>query len=141
MRKIYQAGALILFSAIAVTAQVRNKIAPDNNSQSKKSKMEVVLIDRFVVPAAAKSEFLDRANINRKFIKSLPGFMGDNVYEEGGETESRIVTVAVWAGEEAFQNAKASVTEFYKQQGFDMPALIKRLHIQMERGIFRRLQD
>jgi heme-degrading monooxygenase HmoA len=141
MRKIYQAGVLLLFSAIAITAQAQNKVAPGRSSQSKKSKMEVVLIDRFVVPAAAKSEFLERANINRNFIKSLPGFVGDNVYEEDGETESRVVTVAVWASEEAFQNARASVTEYYRQQGFDMPALIKRLNIQMERGIYKRLQE
>ena len=103
--------------------------------------MEVVLIDRFVIPAAAKSEFLERANINRKFIKALPGFVGDIAYEEDSGTELRIVTVAVWASEEAFQNARASVTEYYKQQGFDMPALIKRLHIQMERGIYKRMVE
>ena len=103
--------------------------------------MEVVLIDRFVVPAAAKSEFLERANINRNFIKSLPGFIGDNAYEEESKNESRIVTVAVWASEEAFQNARASVNEYYKKQGFDISALIKRLHIQMERGIYKRMKE
>jgi heme-degrading monooxygenase HmoA len=141
MRKIYQAGMTLLFSAIAVTAQAQNKVIPDSISQSKKSKMEVILIDRFVIPTAAKSEFLERANINRKFIKTLPGFLGDNVYEEYNGTELRIVTVATWASEEAFQNARASVTEYYKLQGFDMPALIKRLHIQMERGIYKRLVE
>jgi len=103
--------------------------------------MEVVLIDRFVVPTAAKSEFLERANINRQFIKSLPGFVGDNAYEETTETESHIVTVAVWASEEAFQNARASVADYYKKQGFDVSALVKRLHIQMERGTYKRMQE
>jgi hypothetical protein len=43
--------------------------------------------------------------------------------------------------EEAFQNVRTSVAEYYKQQGFDMPALLKKLHIQMERGIYKRLQE
>lgn len=141
MKKVYQTGALILFSVIAIKVQAQNKLVPGSSSKNKKSKMEVVLIDRFVLPAASKAEFLERANINRRFIKSLPGFMEDNAYEEDGENESRIVTVAVWANEEAFENARASVTEYYKQQGFDMPALIKRLRIQMERGIYKKLQE
>jgi heme-degrading monooxygenase HmoA len=141
MRKIYHAGMMFLFSAIAVTARAQNKVTPDSISHTKKSKMEVILIDRFVIPTAAKSEFLERANINRKFIRALPGFIADTIYEEDGGTELRIVTVAVWANDEVFQNARASVTEYYKRTGFDMPALIKRLHIQMERGIYKRLQE
>jgi heme-degrading monooxygenase HmoA len=141
MRKIYLTGVLILLSAVAVSGQTQSKLIPGNQSKSKRSNMEVVLIDRFVVPAAAKTEFWERANINRQFIKSLPGFVQDNAYEEDGEDESRIVTVAVWANEKAFENARQSVTEYYKQQGFDMPALIKRLHIQMERGIYKRLEN
>ncbi|MDO3626623.1 antibiotic biosynthesis monooxygenase [Mucilaginibacter sp. BT774] len=141
MRKICQAGMLLLFSVTALAAQAQNKVSPDNSSQSKKSKMEVILIDRFVMPRAAKSEFLERANINRKFIKALPGFVGDNAYEEDDGNELRIVTVATWASEEAFQNARTSVTEYYKQQGFDMQALIKRLHIQMERGVYKRMVE
>jgi heme-degrading monooxygenase HmoA len=141
MKKVYQTGALILFSAIAIKAHAQNKVASDSSLQSKKSKMEVILIDRFIVPAASKAEFLERASTNRKYIKSLPGFMGDNAYEEDGENELRIVTVATWANEEAFENARSSVIEYYKQQGFDMPALIKKLNIQMERGIYRKLQE
>jgi len=141
MRKIYQVGMLLLFSGIAVLTHAQNKVSPDSISPSKKSKMEVVLIDRFVVPAAAKSEFLERANINRNFIKSLPGFVRDDAYEEDGENESRIVTVAVWASEEAFQNARASVIEYYKKQSFDMPPFIKKLHIQMERRIYKRMVE
>ena len=141
MRQIYQAGMLLLFSATTLETQAQIKMSPDSNSLSKKSKMEVVLIDRFVVPAAAKSEFLERANINRNFIKSLPGFIGDNAYEEESENESRIVTVAEWASEETFQNARASVIEYYKKQSFDMPPFIKKLHIQMERRIYKRMVE
>lgn len=100
--------------------------------------MEVVLIDRFVIPASAKSEFLERTRFNRDFIKSLPGFVGDGVYEDDEPTESRIVTVAVWASQEAINNARAAVTEYYKKQGFDVAAFTKKLNIQMERGIYKK---
>lgn len=43
------------------------------NSPGKKSNMQLVFIDRFVVPNTAKAEFLERMKINRDFIKTLPG--------------------------------------------------------------------
>lgn len=100
--------------------------------------MEVVLIDRFVVPAAARKEFLERTKFNRDFIKSQPGFVGDSVYEDDEPTESRIVTVAVWASEEAINNARAAVAKYYQEQGFDVSVFVKKLNIQMERGIYKK---
>jgi heme-degrading monooxygenase HmoA len=140
MKIIYRTGLLLLLVISGATALSQSGGKPGSNSQSKKSTMQVVLIDRFVVPTAAKAEFLERANINRDFIKNLPGFVEDNAYEEDGETESRIVTVAVWADEEAFKKARIAVTEEYKRQNFDVAELVKRLHIQMERGIYKRLE-
>lgn len=140
MKIIYQTGLVLLLIASGVTAQAQNKNTPGSNSPGKKSNMQVVLIDRFVVPAGAKAEFLESANINRDFIKHLPGFVEDNAYEEPGETESRIVTVAVWATEEAFQKARVAVVEEYKRQNFDVAELVNRLHIRMERGIYKRLE-
>lgn len=138
MRKIYQTGLGLLLVVSAISATAQQKANPDSDSQSKKSNMEVVLIDRFVIPASAKSEFLERTRFNRDFIKSLPGFVGDSVYEDDEPTESRIVTIAVWASQEAINNARATVTEYYKKEGFDVAAFTKKLNIRMERGIYKK---
>jgi heme-degrading monooxygenase HmoA len=143
MKTIYQTGTLLLFLIVSCTiamAQNTDRSA-GINSQSKKSKMQVVFIDRFVVPNAAKAEFLERMKTNRDFIKTLPGFIEDSAYEEAGETESYYVTTAIWRDEEAIQKARAAVTAEYQREGFNPPEFMKKLNIRMERGVFKKLQD
>ncbi|HWB28467.1 MAG TPA: hypothetical protein VG738_23505 [Chitinophagaceae bacterium] len=103
--------------------------------------MQVFFIDRFIMPVASKEAFLQRANINRSLIKTLPGFVEDNFYEQYSDGQYRCVTVAVWQDEQAIANARSVVTEEYKRQGFDMPAMMKQLNIQMERGVYNRLAE
>lgn len=103
--------------------------------------MAVFFIDRFIMPAASRAAFMERATINRNIIKILPGFIEDNFYETQTGDEYRVVTVAVWKNEEAVANAKSVVLETYRQQGFDMPAMLKRLNIQVERGVYSRMES
>lgn len=104
----------------------------------KAPKGAVQFIDKFIVPAAAKQEFLERVTINRSFIKTLPGFVEDAAYERAdGQGNLVFITVAVWLSEEAVQKAKEAVQAEYKKQGFDMPGMLKRLGIAMERGIYK----
>ncbi len=101
----------------------------------------VNFIDKFLVPAAAKTEFYERMRINRDFIKKLPGFIEDVAYEYTDANGDLVcVTVAQWGSREAIDKAKEAVQAEYKRQGFDMPAMIKRLNIVMERGIYRELR-
>lgn len=110
-------------------ASIRN-ISPDKD--------QVVFIDRFVIPQQSYSEFYERATINRNFIKTLPGFVRDEAYEMKAVDGNIIfITVAIWANEEAIKNAKVAVQQEYAKQGFDMPELIRRLNIGMERGNFK----
>src|SRR5882762_4314939 len=46
----------------------------------KSDTLEQIFIDKFFVPKDAKQEFDERMNINRNFIKKLPGFIEDNAY-------------------------------------------------------------
>lgn len=98
---------------------------------------EVSLIDKFFVPADAIAEFHERVLINRKFIKTLPGFITDASYEHSDEQGNLIcVTIARWAGREAVAKAKEAVQQEYSKEGFDMPAMLKRLSITIDRGIY-----
>lgn len=103
-------------------------------------KDQVNFIDKFLVPAAAIKEFKERVHINRELIKKLPGFIEDAAYEYADKDGNLIfVTVALWQNSEALNKAKEAVQAEYKKDGFDMPAMIKRLGITVDRGIYTRL--
>jgi hypothetical protein len=48
------------------------------------------------------------------------------------------VTIAVWKDEEAFQNAKKSAAEEFQRIGFNPPEIMRKLKVEIERGIYRR---
>jgi heme-degrading monooxygenase HmoA len=103
---------------------------------------EHVLIDKFIVHQNAKQEFVERMNINRNFIKNLPGFVEDKVYERVDEQGNLVVvTVAVWENEEAIKKAKEVVQAEYKNQNFNMQEMLKRLGITIDRGIYARVEN
>jgi steroid delta-isomerase-like uncharacterized protein len=106
------------------------------------SKDQVNFIDKFFIPAAAKTEFYERMRINRTFIRTLPGFIKDEAYEYTDENGNLIcVTVAHWANKEAMVKAREVVQAEYKREGFDMPAMLKRLDITIDRGTYTTVTD
>ncbi|MEO8475314.1 MAG: ester cyclase [Chryseolinea sp.] len=116
--------------------QIPKDVTSIRNTSPEKN--QVVFIDRFVVPQPSYKEFYERAAINRTYIKTLPGFVRDEAYEmKDAEGKIIFITVAVWANEEAIKNARIFVQQEYAKQGFDMPGLIKRLNIVMERGNYK----
>lgn len=100
--------------------------------------MQKIFIDRFIVPVPSKEEFFQRVKINREFIKTLPGFIQDFAYIRAEEERIFFVTVAVWKDQESIENAKKSVFSEYEKQGFDMPGMLERLGISIERGVFEK---
>ena len=118
-----------------------------NNSKTKTTtdsiqtnNSEQYFIDKFYVPRNSRQEFYERAKINRDFIRTLPGFIEDAVYERTDENgDFAIITVAIWQSEEAINNAKQAVQAEYKREGFDMQGLIKRLNITIDRGVYKKL--
>jgi heme-degrading monooxygenase HmoA len=100
-----------------------------------------VLIDKFFIPKEAKTEFVTRMKLNRDFIKNVPGFAGDHVYEQTDENGDFIlVTVATWQSDEALKNAKEAVQREYQRINFNPPEMLNRLHIRMERDIYSELE-
>ena len=77
--------------------------------------MEVLLIDKFIVPEESKAKFLEEVHKSAAFLRTLPGFVEGYVYEKtDGDSRNNVVTSAVWKDEEAFQNAKNSATEGFR---------------------------
>ena len=101
--------------------------------------MEIVLIDRFVVPKESMSEFLKAVHDSSSFLRTLPGFVEGFVYQNtDGSGRQNIITTAVWANEEAFQNAKQAALAEFQKRGFNPPEIMKRLRVEIERGVFSR---
>jgi heme-degrading monooxygenase HmoA len=101
--------------------------------------LEIVLIDKFIVPEESKARFLEEVHKSATFLRKLPGFVEGFVYEKTeGESRHNVVTTAVWQDEETFQNAKKSVAEGFKKIGFHPPEIKKELNIEIERAVYRR---
>lgn len=110
-------------------------VLPNDISSSPEN---VILIDKFIVPAAATNEFFDRVKINRDLIKALPGFIRDAAYNHTDNNGDVIfVTVAVWANQAVFEQARETVQAAYKREGFDMSGMLKRLNITIDRSVYK----
>lgn len=108
------------------------------NAQKAPTMEKQVFIDKFIIPESSAEEFVQRMNYNRSFIKNLPGFLEDDAYERTDESGNRIViTVAKWESEEALNKAQEAVQAEYKRIGFNPPEFLSRLHITMERAVYR----
>jgi len=108
----------------------------------KNSTDHVSFIDKFFVPSHATKEFYERMHINRNFIKTLPGFLEDAAYEYTDNDGNLIcITIALWESIEALNKAKEAVLEENRKQGVDIAAMLKRLKIVTDRGVYKETVD
>lgn len=98
----------------------------------------VYFVDRFVVPKNAVAAFADRMNYNRDIIKTIPGFIRDEVIiSELDNGDLSIMTIAVWLSQEHLDSARNIVQEEYRKIGFDPHKFTKQLNIITERQLYR----
>ena len=131
-----------LASQVKIYSQTTNsktELKMETIQEKKSDTLEKILIDKLTVPEKAKQEFIERMNINRNFIKQQPGFIGDAVYERSdGQGNLVYVTIAVWQNDDALNNAKEAVQAEYRKQNFNLPEMLKRLNITIDRGIYKK---
>ncbi|MDJ1481989.1 ester cyclase [Cytophagaceae bacterium YF14B1] len=107
-----------------------------------KNEQQVTFIDKFFVPKAAKEEFHQRVTINRNFIKTLPGFVKDIVYEHTDENGNlTCITMATWESQQALEHAKQTVQAEYTKEGFNPSEMLTRLGITMDRSIYQEVES
>jgi steroid delta-isomerase-like uncharacterized protein len=101
------------------------------------SNANVYFVDKFLVPKNAVDVFTERMNYNRSIIKTIPGFIRDDVmvtkHENGDLT---IMTVAVWETLDHVENGRKTVQKAYKKINFDPAEFTKRHGITMERQLY-----
>jgi len=113
-----------------------------NSKSNNQTGNELCFIDKFFVPADSIEEFTQRMNYNRNFIKNLPSFIEDKVYEQrDAEGNLNIITIAVLENQHYVDEAKSAVQSEYKRIEFNMPAFIERLKIKHERGLYHLMRQ
>ena len=101
--------------------------------------MEAVLIDQFVVPEGAVEEFLQHVRFSANIVKTRPGFVEGYVLQRAsGDGRVNVVTTALWASQVAMEDARKSIAAEFASIGFNPPEIMKRLGVQIERGIYHR---
>jgi len=106
------------------------------------SSLPLYRVDRFVVPYAARSEFLARVHMTHDVLRRQPGFVRDLLLEHGGTPgESVIVTIAEWENLAATEGARVAVAELHARENFSPQELFARTGIKAEVGSFRPLVD
>lgn len=101
--------------------------------------MEAVLVDLFIVPEAALDEFLRNVHFSANIVKTRPGFIEGHVFRHmAGEGRVNVVTTAVWANQAAMEEARKAIPVEFAKIGFSPPEIMKKLGVQIERGVYQR---
>ena len=75
---------------------------------SKGIRMQIALIDTFIVPEESSAPLLEASRTIQSILKTLPGFVEDSSTEAQSGWAYNIVTTAVWESEEAVQRREDS---------------------------------
>lgn len=97
-------------------------------------------VDKFVVPAAARDEFLARIRETHELLRRQPGFIRDAILEQvAGPGKFNIVTIAEWQDQAAIDAARDVVRRAHAQRGFSPQETMKRLGIEADIADYRAL--
>lgn len=100
----------------------------------------VYRMTQFLVPAAARAEFLARAAEAAHLLAAQPGLVRNTLLEQPQpDGSSRIVTLAEWRDDAAMEAAAVEVKKQQEAQGFNPQDLRARLNIQAETSQYRAL--
>lgn len=99
-------------------------------------------VDRFVVPEAARAEFIARVRMTHAVLRQQPGFVRDALLEQpGAPGESVIMTIAEWQSLAATAGARAAVTALHTRENFSPQELFARTGIKAEMGSYHPLAE
>ncbi len=114
----------------------------DPTALSKEKESTMFFVDKFFIPKNAIAEFTQRMQYNRNFIKSLPGFIKDEVMAyEDNSGDLILMTIAAWQNQDYLDKAKRSVQTEYEKINFDPAEFTEQLNIKMERQLYKAYQQ
>jgi len=90
-------------------------------------------IDKFVVPASARDEFLMNMVRTHALLQAQEGFIGHSVLEQVvGSGEFNFVTIAEWENVEVFEQARVAVAAAQATATIDQQDMFERLGIRAD---------
>ncbi|PKA41360.1 antibiotic biosynthesis monooxygenase [Rhizobium sullae] len=90
-------------------------------------------VDKFVVPEAAREEFLINVLKTHEVLQAQEGFIRHTVLEQvSGPGEFNFVTIAEWESAEVLERVKAAVQAAHRARNFDPQAFFARLGIRAD---------
>ena len=111
-------------------------------TDKKTDKDDVHLIDKFFVPANSKKEFIERMIYNQNFIKTLPGFIKMETFQQTDSNGNvSIITNATWENKDFISKTKDAIMAEFRRIGFNPDEFYQRLNIKLERGIYHEMQN
>ena len=98
----------------------------------------VYRIDAFLVPLAARDEFLARVTPTHELLRKQDGFVRDFLVERSvDETHCSIITIVEWASADATKDVAPKVQALHRSQNFEPHALMQRLGITADLGLYQ----
>lgn len=93
----------------------------------------VYRVDKFVVPAAARDEFMARILNIREILDGMKGCCQNLVLEQvSGPGEFNVVTIVEWEDANALEKAKTAVAARYTEMNFNPQETMARLGIKAD---------
>jgi len=90
-------------------------------------------VDKFVVPAAAREEFLVKVMMTHKLLEAQEGFVDHRVLEQdAGPGEFNFVTIAEWENAEVVERVRVAVAAAHEAANFDPQEMFSRLGIRAD---------
>lgn len=106
-----------------------------------KTEKTVYRIDSFVVPGAARGEFLSRVLQTHTLLRRQQGFRRDFIVERQHGDATKIVTMVEWENDEAVARARQKVQALHAGNGFDPQEMFARLDISADMGSYRPVEQ
>jgi heme-degrading monooxygenase HmoA len=90
-------------------------------------------IDKFAVPAHARTEFLERVRQTHELLRTQTGFLQDFVLEQSSAPgEFNFVTIVEWENEDVVEYVKPAVQALHRQNNFNPQEMLARLGIKAD---------
>jgi len=103
---------------------------------------EIFRVDKFVVPAHARQEFLTRVHATHEVLRTQPGFVRDAILEQtSGPGEFNFVTIVEWENGDAIEGARKAVAALHQKMNFDPQAMISRLEIRADIANYKSVEQ
>jgi heme-degrading monooxygenase HmoA len=102
---------------------------------------EIFRVDKFVVPAHAREEFLTRVHATHEVLRTQAGFVRDAILEQAsGPGEYNFVTIVEWENNDFIEGARKAVAALHQSMNFDAQAMINRLGIRADIASYKRVE-